>query len=288
MQSELITLSALAFPNFNPIAFEIGPLKVHWYGIGYVVSIMLGWFYARRLIANPRLWRGGEAPVTAQQLDDFVLYAAIGIVLGGRIGYALFYDLPNMIADPLRFFRVYEGGMSFHGGLLGTTIAMILFARAQRIPVWSLFDIVAVVAPIGLGIVRVANFINGELWGRITDLPWAVVFPTGGPFPRHPSQLYEAGLEGIVLVSVLSLLAYGPKMLRVPGFITGVFVCGYALSRIAVEFVREPDPQLGYLYGGWLTMGMLLSMPMLAVGLWAIWRARRAAATVEAGERIAP
>lgn len=278
MHSELVTLAALAFPDFNPIAFEIGPLKVHWYGIGYVVSIMLGWFYARRLIANGALWRGGAAPVSAQQLDDFVLYAAIGIVLGGRIGYALFYDLPNMLADPLRFFRVYEGGMSFHGGLLGTTIAMILFARANRIPVWSLFDVVAIVAPIGLGIVRVANFVNGELWGRVTDVPWAVVFPTGGPFPRHPSQLYEAGLEGIVLLSVLSLLAYGPKVLKTPGLITGVFVCGYGLSRITAEFFREPDPQLGYLYGGWLTMGMLLSIPMLVVGLWAIWRARRAAA----------
>lgn len=285
MHSELITMAAIAFPDFNPIAFQVGPLKVHWYGIGYVVSIMLGWFYARRLIANDRLWRGGKAPLNAQQLDDFVLYAAIGIVVGGRLGYALFYDLPNVIADPLRILRVYDGGMSFHGGLIGTTIAMILFARAHKIAVWSLFDLVSIVAPIGLGIVRVANFINGELWGRVTDVPWAVVFPTGGPFPRHPSQLYESALEGIVLLSVLSILAYGPKKLKVPGFITGVFVCGYGLSRIAVEFVREPDPQLGYLYGGWLTMGMLLSIPMLAVGLWAIWRARRAAATAASAER---
>ncbi|HWU64700.1 MAG TPA: prolipoprotein diacylglyceryl transferase [Ensifer sp.] len=281
-------MAAIAFPGFNPIAFEIGPLKVHWYGIGYVVSIMLGWFYARRLIANGSLWRGGQAPVTAQQLDDFVLYAAIGIVVGGRVGYALFYDLPNIIADPLRFFRVYDGGMSFHGGFLGTTIAMILFARAQKIAVWSLFDIVSIVVPIGLGIVRVANFINGELWGRITDVPWAVVFPTGGPFARHPSQLYEAGLEGIVLVSVLSALAYGPKLLKIPGFITGVFVCGYGLSRITGEFFREPDAQLGYLFGGWLTMGMLLSLPMVAAGLWAMWRARRAAARLPNPEAAAP
>ena len=288
MHTELITMSAIAFPGFDPVAFEIGPLKVHWYGIGYVVSIMLGWFYARRLIANSSLWRGGQAPLNAQQLDDFVLYAAIGIVVGGRVGYALFYDLPNIIADPLRFFRVYDGGMSFHGGFLGTTIAMILFARAHKIAVWSLFDIVSIVAPIGLGIVRVANFINGELWGRITDVPWAVVFPTGGPFARHPSQLYEAGLEGIVLVSVLSLLAYGPKLLKTPGFITGVFVCGYGLSRITAEFFREPDAQLGYLFGGWLTMGMLLSLPMVAAGLWAIWRARRAATRLPNPETAVP
>ncbi|SOC85018.1 phosphatidylglycerol:prolipoprotein diacylglycerol transferase [Ensifer adhaerens] len=281
-------MAAIAFPGFNPIAFELGPLKVHWYGIGYVVSIMLGWFYARRLIANGNLWRGGQAPINAQQLDDFVLYAAIGIVVGGRVGYALFYDLPNVIADPMRFFRVYDGGMSFHGGFLGTTIAMILFARVHKIAVWSLFDIVSIVAPIGLGIVRVANFINGELWGRVTDVPWAVIFPTGGPFPRHPSQLYEAGLEGIVLLSVLSLLAYGPKLLKIPGFITGFFVCGYGLSRITGEFFREPDAQLGYLYGGWLTMGMLLSLPMVAAGLWAIWRARRAAARLPQGDAAIP
>ena len=280
MHAELVTLSALAFPDINPIAFEIGPIRVHWYGIGYVVSIMLGWYYARRMVTNPNLWRDGKAPVTVLQLDDFVLYAALGIVIGGRTGYELFYDLPNFLADPLRFFRVYDGGMSFHGGFLGTTIAMILFARAHKIPVWSLFDIVSIVAPIGLGIVRVANFINGELWGAVTDVPWAFVFPTGGPLPRHPSQLYEAALEGIMLVSVLSYLAYRRGFLKAPGMITGVFVCGYALSRIAVEFVRQPDPQLGYLAFGWVTMGMLLSTPMLLAGLWAIWRARSAAGKV--------
>lgn len=277
LHAELITLSALAFPDINPIAFEIGPVRVHWYGIGYVISIMLGWYYARRMVLNPNLWRDGQAPVTVLQLDDFVLYAALGIVIGGRTGYELFYDLPNFLADPLRFFRVYDGGMSFHGGFLGTTIAMILFSRAHKIPVWSLFDIVSIVAPIGLGIVRVANFINGELWGAVTDVPWAFVFPTGGPLPRHPSQLYEAALEGIMLVSVLSYLAYRRGFLKSPGMITGVFVCGYGLSRIAVEFVRQPDPQLGYLAFGWVTMGMLLSTPMLLAGGWAIWRARRAA-----------
>jgi phosphatidylglycerol---prolipoprotein diacylglyceryl transferase len=275
VHSELIYFSALAFPDINPIAFSLGPVKIHWYGIGYVVSITLGWLYARRLIANPALWREGKAPLTATQLDDFILYATIGIVLGGRIGYELFYDV-DFFSNPLRFFKIYDGGMSFHGGLIGTTIAMIWFARANKILVWSLFDLVSVVTPIGLGIVRVANFINGELWGRVTDVPWAFVFPNGGPFPRHPSQLYESFLEGIVLLSLLSFLAYRRKSLKVPGLTSGVFVCGYAASRIAVEFVREPDAQLGYLWGGWLTMGMLLSIPMAALGLWAIFRAIRA------------
>jgi phosphatidylglycerol:prolipoprotein diacylglycerol transferase len=169
--------------------------------------------------------------------------------------------------------------MSFHGGLAGTTIAMIIFARRNGIPIWSLFDIVAAVVPIGLLCGRIANFINGELWGRLTDVSWAVVFPTGGPFARHPSQLYEAGLEGIVLLVVLALLIYAFRALKAPGFISGVFVCGYALSRIFVEFFREPDTQLGYLLGtGWLTMGMVLSSPMILLGIWAMVRARHQAA----------
>ena len=276
MQSGLIYFSALAFPGIDPIAFSLGPVNIHWYGIGYVVSITLGWLYARRLLANASLWRNGEAPMTAAQLDDFILYATIGIVLGGRIGYELFYDV-DFFSDPLRFFQVYDGGMSFHGGFLGTTIAMIWFARANRIAIWSLFDLTATVVPIGLGIVRVANFINGELWGKKSDVWWAVSgFPNTDGEPRHPSQLYEAGLEGIVLLSVLAFFVFRRKSFQSPGLTTGIFVCGYAASRIAVEFVREPDAQLGYLFGGWLTMGMLLSLPMLAAGIWAIVRARRA------------
>jgi phosphatidylglycerol:prolipoprotein diacylglycerol transferase len=269
-------MAIMPFPDIDPIAFSIGPLAIHWYGLAYVVGIMLGWSYARRIAGNESLWPGNASPVTKTQLDDFVVWAALGIVLGGRIGYILFYDMPAVIESPIRAIQIWNGGMSFHGGIIGTTLAMILFARRNSIPIWSLFDIVAGVVPIGLFFGRIANFINGELWGRLADVPWAVVFPTGGPFARHPSQLYEAGLEGIVLLSVLALLIYGFRALKSPGLISGVFVCGYALSRILVEFFREPDAQLGYLLGtGWLTMGMVLSFPMILLGLWAIMRARR-------------
>jgi phosphatidylglycerol:prolipoprotein diacylglycerol transferase len=274
------TLSIMPFPNIDPIALSIGPLAIHWYGLAYVVGIMLGWFYARRLSNTNTLWKADTSPITAAHLDDFIVWAAVGIVLGGRIGYILFYDLASVLANPLRALEIWNGGMSFHGGLIGTTLAMIIFARRNAIPVWSMFDIIAAVAPIGLFFGRIANFINGELWGRLADVPWAVVFPTGGPFARHPSQLYEAGLEGLVLVIVLAILIYAFKALKTPGVITGVFVCGYALSRIFVEFFREPDAQIGYLAGNWLTMGMVLSVPMFAAGVWAVLRARLAAARV--------
>ncbi|MDS7597635.1 prolipoprotein diacylglyceryl transferase [Agrobacterium tumefaciens] len=267
----------MPFPNIDPVALSIGPLAIHWYGIAYVVGIMLGWSYARRLSRTEHLWPKGASPITAQHLDDFILWAAAGIVLGGRIGYILFYDLPSVAANPMRALEIWNGGMSFHGGLIGTTLAMILFARKNGIPIWSMFDIVAAVAPIGLFFGRVANFINGELWGRISDAPWAVVFPTGGPFARHPSQLYEAGLEGLLLTAVLAVAIYVFKALKSPGLVTGIFVAGYAASRIFVEFFREPDAQIGYLAGNWLTMGMVLSTPMFLLGLWAVIRARSAA-----------
>ncbi|KQO82285.1 prolipoprotein diacylglyceryl transferase [Rhizobium sp. Leaf262] len=269
----------MPFPNIDPVAFNLGPLPIHWYGIAYVIGIMLGWYYARKLSLTDRLWPGDKSPVTPVHLDDFIVWAAVGIILGGRIGYILFYDLGAVIDNPVRALQIWNGGMSFHGGLIGTTVAMLLFARRNGIPVWSMFDIIAAVAPLGLFFGRIANFINGELWGRLTDVPWAVVFPTGGPFPRHPSQLYEAGLEGIVLVIVLAVLIYSFKALKSPGVVTGVFVCGYALSRIFVEFFREPDAQIGYLVGNWLTMGMVLSTPMFLLGLWAVVRARRAASS---------
>lgn len=283
-------LAIMPFPEIDPIAFSLGPLSIHWYGLAYVAGIMLGWYYARLIAANDTLWPGNVSPITKVQLDDFIIWVALGIVLGGRIGYILFYDMPAVIESPIRAIQIWNGGMSFHGGLTGTTIAMIIFARRNAIPIWSLFDIVSAVVPIGLFCGRIANFVNGELWGRLTDVPWGMVFCNqyiektngycpGGDFVRHPSQLYEAGLEGIVLLLVLAVLIYGLRALKAPGFVTGVFVCGYALSRIFVEFFREPDAQLGYLVGtNWLTMGMVLSTPMVLLGIWAMLRARRQAA----------
>jgi phosphatidylglycerol:prolipoprotein diacylglycerol transferase len=273
----LLPLAALPFPNIDPVIVHIGPLAIRWYGVGYILGILFAWWYANRLIANGRLWPGGQSPLKPDDIDDLLLWAAIGVVLGGRIGYILFYDLQRYIANPLDIVAVWQGGMSFHGGLLGTTLAIILVSWKRRVSVWSLFDVIAAGAPVGLGLVRIANFINSELWGKLTPVPWAVEFPNGGPFPRHPTQLYEAGLEGLVLFFVLRLLTHRFLKLGSPGFVCGVFVAGYGLARIFVEFFREPDQQIGYLFGGWLTMGMVLSTPMVIIGLWAALRARRAA-----------
>jgi phosphatidylglycerol:prolipoprotein diacylglycerol transferase len=276
-------LAILPFPAIDPVAFSIGPLAVHWYGLAYVAGILVGWLYARKLIDTPDLWRNNVAPMTKAHLDDFLVWIALGIVLGGRMGYILFYDFPQIAANPIRAIEIWNGGMSFHGGLIGSILAIVLFARKNRLPVWSMLDVVAAVVPIGLFFGRLANFVNGELWGRLSTAPWAIVFPTGGPFARHPSQLYEALLEGIVLLLVLALMIFRFKALKTAGLVSGTFVIGYALSRICVEFFREPDAQLGYLLGtGWLTMGMVLSLPMILLGAWAVVRARAAARTAQA------
>ena len=277
----LLPLAALPFPQIDPVIVRLGPLAIHWYGLGYVVGILFGWWYSKRLVRTPHLWANNTPPMKPEDLDDFVVWAAVGVVAGGRIGYILFYDLPRYLASPLDIFAVWEGGMSFHGGMLGTILAMVLFARRRGIPAWSLLDVVAAGVPVGLGMVRIANFINSELWGRPSDVPWAFIFPNGGPEPRHPSQLYEAGLEGIVLFLVLAWFTWRGLKLRTPKFIGGAFVAGYGLSRIIVEFFREPDAHIGYLLGtGWLTMGMVLSLPMVLAGAWAMATARppRAAA----------
>lgn len=269
------SLSVLAFPNIDPVLFQIGPLAIHWYGVGYVVSILLGWWYAKRLANTPGLWRNDTPPLKAEDLDDFLVWAALGIVLGGRLGYILFYDLPVYLADPLQVFAVWRGGMSFHGGLLGVVLAIGIFTRRRNIPIFGLIDTLAPVAPIGIGLVRIANFINSELWGSPTDVPWAMVFPNGGPEPRHPSQLYEAALEGLLLFIILRLLTHTFFKLKSPGFVGGAFIAGYGVCRIIVEFFRVPDAQIGYLLGGWLTMGMVLSLPMVLIGVIAmVWSSR--------------
>jgi len=255
----------IAFPVFDPIAIAIGPIAIRWYALAYIGGIVLGWIYARALIKNNRLW-GGPAPITTLQLDDFILWVTVGIIVGGRTGYVLFYNLPFFIQHPAAIFELWKGGMSFHGGFIGCVAAVILFSRRHGLPILSLGDITTAVAPIGLFLGRLANFINSELWGRPADpgLPWAMVFPNGGPLPRHPSQLYEAGLEGILLFTVLAVMIRAGALKR-PGLILGSFIAYYGCARIAGEFFREPDPQLGFLWGG-LTMGMLLSVPMIVAG----------------------
>jgi len=261
----------IPYPHIDPVLVHIGPLAIRWYALAYIVGILLGWFYARAIVRSERLW-GGKAPLTILDFDDFVLWVTLGIILGGRIGYVLFYNLPVFAAHPLQIFELWTGGMSFHGGFTGCVIAVILFARSRNIPVLSLGDVTCAVGPIGLFLGRIANFINGELWGRPTDVPWAMIFPNGGPIPRHPSQLYEATLEGIVLLVVLAI-AMRAGALKRPGLTIGIFAVGYAIARTTCEFFREPDVFLGYLIGG-VTMGQLLCIPMLAVGLWLMLRAR--------------
>jgi phosphatidylglycerol:prolipoprotein diacylglycerol transferase len=254
----------IQFPAFNPIIVSFGPFAIRWYALAYICGILLGWLYARRLINNERNW-GGPAPLTVIDFDDFIIWVTLGIILGGRTGYVLFYNLPFFIDHPAEIFQVWKGGMSFHGGFLGCVAAVVLFARKRGLSILSVGDLTCAVGPIGLLLGRLANFVNGELWGRPTDVPWAMVFPSGGPFPRHPSQLYEAGLEGLTLLIILGLMIRSGALKR-PGLIIGAFAMIYALMRSFCEFFREPDPQLGFLWGG-LTMGMLLSVPLFIAGL---------------------
>jgi phosphatidylglycerol:prolipoprotein diacylglycerol transferase len=264
----------ITFPVFDPVAFSIGWFVIRWYALAYIGGIVLGWIYARSLVKKERLW-GGPAPITLVQLDDFILWVTIGIIVGGRTGYVLFYNPAFFIQHPAEIFQLWNGGMSFHGGFLGCVAAVMLFAHRNNISILSLGDITTAVAPIGLLLGRLANFINSELWGRPADasVPWAMVFPNGGPLPRHPSQLYEAGLEGILLFAVLAVMVRMGALKR-PGLILGSFITVYALARITSEFFREPDPQLGFLWGG-LTMGMLLSVPMIIAGVILIMMAWR-------------
>jgi phosphatidylglycerol:prolipoprotein diacylglycerol transferase len=260
----MFVLPVIPYPAINPILISIGPFAVRWYALAYIVGIIAGWFYARAVIASEKLW-GGPAPFTVLDFDDFVVWITLGIIIGGRTGYVLFYNLPFFLAHPLHIFELWTGGMSFHGGLAGCVVAIVLFAQRRHLPILPLADVCAGVAPIGLFLGRIANFINGELWGRPADVPWAMVFPRGGPVPRHPSQLYEAALEGVVLFIVLGLLMRFGALKR-PGVVTGAFALGYGVARITCEFFREPDAQLGFLWGG-LTMGMLLCIPLMLAGI---------------------
>lgn len=253
----------MQYPAIDPVAITLGSLQVRWYGLMYLAGFCLGWFLGRRRAARPG---SGWSPV---EVDDLLTFVMVGIILGGRLGYVLFYDLPAYLDDPLEILRVWNGGMSFHGGLLGVLAAFWYFARSRRRTFLDVADFVAPLIPQGLFFGRLGNFINAELWGKVSDLPWAMVFPGAGPLPRHPSQLYEAALEGLALSVLLWFFSARP---RKRGAVAGLFAVGYAVFRFAVEFVRVPDAQLGYLAFGWLTMGQVLCLPLLAVGLWLLCR----------------
>ncbi|MFO1424817.1 MAG: prolipoprotein diacylglyceryl transferase [Candidatus Competibacteraceae bacterium] len=266
----------LIHPDFDPVAFSLGPLHVRWYGLMYLLGFVAGWALGRY-----RAQRPGSGWTTAQ-VDDLVFYIALGVILGGRVGYVLFYGFGNFLRDPLALFRVWEGGMSFHGGFLGVLLAMALFARKHQKRFWPTVDFIAPLITPGLFFGRIGNFINGELWGRVTDVPWGMVFrQTGDGLPRHPSQLYQAALEGVALFLILWLFSAKPRPTMA---VSGVFALSYGVFRFLVEFVRQPDPQLGYLAFGWLTMGQLLSLPLVVVGIVLLTLAyRRRAAGMPAG-----
>jgi phosphatidylglycerol:prolipoprotein diacylglycerol transferase len=271
---------ALTFPNIDPIAVSIGPLDLRWYALAYLSGILLGWFYALRFVKRDEPY--GLRP-NRNDIDDFLPWAVLGVILGGRVGYTLFYQFGHYMQNPLEILQVWNGGMSFHGGAAGVTIALIVYAMVKGFSPRRLADAVTCAVPIGLGLGRVANFVNGELYGRVSDVPWAFVFPGGGEEPRHPSQLYEAVLEGPVLFLVLFLLMRNDKIRRTyPGVVTGVFLIGYALARMFVELFREPDDYLGFFFGSF-TMGQLLCIPMILVGASVIAYAIKYRASSHAG-----
>ena len=274
----------IPFPAIDPVLIQIGPFGIRWYALSYIAGLVLGWWYIRALIKTARLWTGpvfgGKAPAKPEQIDDFVLWATLGVILGGRLGYLLFYGFiyypDEFFGDPLKAFKIWEGGMSFHGGLLGVVLAIVFYARAVKIDMFKLGDLVAAATPIGLFFGRLANFINGELWGKPADVPWAMVFPNAEPagVPRHPSQLYEAALEGLVLFVILRVMISRFRALDRPGLVTGTFLAFYGLFRAVSEIFRDSEAFIFSPDSG-ITMGMLLSLPMWAVAAFFFWRAFR-------------
>ncbi len=279
-----MTLFAIPFPDFNPIALEIGPVAIKWYGLAYMAGLLLGWIYIRRLLTEQRLWPRGAPPFDATRTDDLLLFMTIGVVLGGRLGFVLLYEAGHYLSNPSEIAMVWKGGMAFHGALLGCGLAIWLFARWNKVSTLSSMDLCAATVPLGLLFGRFANFINGELWGRPTDVPWGMVFPEARlqypqlePLPRHPSQLYEAALEGLVLYLVLRFMTHHRGSLQTPGLTTGLFLIGYGLARTFCEMFRSPHA--GHVLNiGPLTAGMMYSIPMILLGLWFIWNAQSRAA----------
>lgn len=270
-------MTCFTFPEIDPVALSLGPFHIRWYALAYLTGFIGGWIYGAWLADLDKDRRPNR-----EDIDNILPWLVLGVILGGRVGYVLFYNLDVFIKDPVQIFKIWEGGMSFHGGLLGVVIAIVAYARYHKFHPFSLGDIVSTVVPIGLFFGRLANFVNGELFGRPTTVPWCVYFPHGGAdVPRHPSQLYEAGLEGILLGGVLFLLARNDKIRRSPGFLFGALLLGYGLSRATVEYFREPDFQLG-LYLGYFSMGQILCLPMIIAGIVIIQYARKHADTAKA------
>ena len=259
---------AIPFPMIDPVLLQIGPFAIRWYALAYIAGIVLGWRLARRLVVlAPKV-------ATPEQVDDFVTWVTLGIILGGRFGYVIFYRPDIFLRAPWEILYLWQGGMSFHGGALGVILALFFFTRRQGLDWVAFSDRVVCVVPIGIFLGRLANFINGELWGRVSDVPWAMIFPGAGPDPRHPSQLYQAGLEGLCLFILLMLLVSRPAVRARAGVLSGVFLAGYGVARFTGEFFRQPDAHLGFLFAG-ATMGQLLSLPMIAVGVWLVLRGVR-------------
>ncbi|MGO9743937.1 MAG: prolipoprotein diacylglyceryl transferase [Roseiarcus sp.] len=266
-------LFVLPYPIIDPVLVHWGPLAIRWYALAYIAGLVAGWALIRRIVASDRYWNGAPRP-TADSIDDLLVYCALGVVIGGRLGNVLFYDPSYYFAHPLEIVEVWKGGMAFHGGLIGAAVGIFLFARRYRTPALTVYDLASLTAPIGLFLGRIANFIKPELWGRPTDVPWAMIFPGSDGQPRHPSQLYEAGLEGAATFVIL-IVAARLGALRYPGRIAGAFGVLYALARTFSEFFRDPDPKLEDLGHG-LTMGMVLSAPMIVIGVaLMIYSARR-------------
>jgi phosphatidylglycerol:prolipoprotein diacylglycerol transferase len=263
----------LPFPIVDPVAVNLGPLPLRWYALAYLGGFVVAWFGMRILVSEPALWRAAQVRPARAEIDDLVANVALGVIIGGRLGHVLLYDPHHYFAYPLEILQTWKRGMAFHGGLAGAMIGMVLFVRRTGAPFLTVCDLCAAVAPAGLFFGRLANFIKPEMWGRPTDVPWAMVFPGAGDVPRHPSQLYEAGLEGLALGSLLWVAAQAGALRR-PGLVTGLFGVGYGLARIFCEFFREPDPIQEALSNG-LTMGMLLSAPLVAIGAGVICYALR-------------
>jgi len=278
-QGKFYMAQLLPYPDIGEIAVSLGPIDIRWYGLAYAAGLLLGWLYAKRLINNNSLWNG-TSPVTENDIDDFLLWATLGVVLGGRIGYVLFYQPEFYFKNPAQIFYLQNGGMAFHGAIVAVGLIAYLFSRSRKLNFFSLLDLVTASTPIGLFFGRLANFVNGELYGRITDSPIAMIFPNSDGNPRHPSQLYEAALEGLVLFVLLRIATHKFKKLRQPGFVTGMFLAGYGLARSIVEiFYRQPDVNHPISIHTPFTPGLIYSIPMILIGGYLIWRANQVVKT---------